>query len=77
MIELVEETGLEVALAGVAGAVDGSIAGMRVAMLILEDRTRSTKVSLSDEQEDFAWLPPEKIGRLKLRPGFEQFFARY
>jgi len=77
LVEVFEETGLEATLSGVAGAVDGSIPGVRVAMLILEGRTRSTRVTLSDEHDDFAWLPLEEVCTLKLRPGFDRFFASY
>ena len=77
LIEVFEETGLDVTLTGVAGAAEGSVPGVRVAMLVLEARTRSTKVSLSDEHDDFHWLPLDQVGALELRPGFDQFFADY
>ena len=77
VIEVFEETGLHVTPTGVAGAADGSVPGIRVAMLVLETRTRSTKVSLSDEHDDFRWVPPDQVFSLKLRPRFDQFFAGY
>lgn len=72
-----EESGLSVTITGVAGVGEGNIAGVHVALLILESRTRGTKVTLSDEHDDFRWLPLEQIASLKLRPGFGQFFADY
>lgn len=75
--EVFEESGLDVTPTGVAGAADGSVPGIRVAMLVLEARTRNTKVTLSDEHDDFRWLPLDQVCSRKLRPGFDQFFAGY
>lgn len=77
LIEVYEEAGLGVTLTGVAGAADGSVPGVRVAMLILEGRARGTRVTLSDEHVDYCWLPLEEVCSLKLRPGFDRFFASY
>lgn len=77
LIEVFEETGLDVTLTGVVGAAEGSVPGVRVAMLVLEARTRRTKVILSDEHDDFRWLSLDQVGSLELRPGFDQFFADY
>ncbi|MBI5388314.1 MAG: NUDIX domain-containing protein [Verrucomicrobia bacterium] len=77
LVEVFEETGLDVKLTGVAGAAEGSVPGLQVAMLILEGRTRATKVTLSNEHDDFRWLRLDEVGSLKLRPGFDRFFASY
>lgn len=77
VIEVFEESGLGIELAGVAGAAEGSIPGLRVVILILEARTRTTKVTLSAEHDAFQWLPLDKVRSLKLRPGFDRFFASY
>lgn len=76
-LEVADESGLFVEVTGVAGAVDGSVPGVRVAMLILEGRTRQTKITLSAEHDDFCWLPLAKAKSLELRPGFAEFFAGY
>ena len=76
-LEVSEETGLDVTPCGVAGAADGSIPGLRVAMLILEGRATESQVTLSSEHDTHAWLPASQILSLKLRPGFDTFFARY
>lgn len=60
-----------------AGAAEGSVPGIRVAMLVLEARTRGTQVTLSDEHDDFLRMPLDQVGSLELRPGFDQFFADY
>jgi 8-oxo-dGTP pyrophosphatase MutT (NUDIX family) len=77
LIEVFEESGLEVTLTGVAGAAEGSVPGVRVALFILEGSTQSTEVTLSDEHEEYQWLPLNKVRFLKLRPGFDRFFASY
>jgi ADP-ribose pyrophosphatase YjhB (NUDIX family) len=77
LFEVGDESGLYVELTGVAGAVDGSVPGVRVAMLILEGRPRKSKITLSVEHDDFRWLPLAKVKSLKLRPGFAEFFAGY
>ncbi len=77
LLEVMEESGLDVVLTGVAGATDGSVPGVRVAALVLEARSRKTRVTLSDEHDEFRWLPIDQAASLKLRPGFDQFFADY
>jgi 8-oxo-dGTP diphosphatase len=77
LVEVFEETGLCVELAGVAGAAEGSVPGLRVVMLILESRSRTTKITLCEEHDEFQWLPLAKVRSLKLRPGFDRFFASY
>lgn len=71
------KSGLDVTLTGVAGAADGSVPGVRVALLILEARTRTTQITLSDEHDAFQWLPLTEVLSLKLRPGFDKFFTNY
>ncbi len=77
LLEVFDESGLDVTLTGVAGAVEGSVPGVRVALLILEARTSTTQITLSKEHDAFQWLPPAEVVSLKLRPGFDRFFAAY
>ncbi len=76
-LELSEETGLNLSLSGVAGAVETHVPGLRVAMLILEARTLTTEITLSREHDTFSWIPLSEVDSLKLRPGFDRFFADY
>ncbi len=76
-LEVFEETNLDVVADGVAGAVESSVPGLRVAILILEGRSTQTHVTLSPEHDSHAWLPLARIGSLKLRTGFDTFFAQY
>ena len=76
-LELAEEAGLCVTPRAVAGAVEGSVPGLRVAMLVLEGRTTDSKVTLSSEHDTHCWVPLARVPALKLRPGFDKFFAQY
>jgi 8-oxo-dGTP diphosphatase len=76
-LEVSEETGLDVDPIGLAGAVEGSVPGLRVAMLILEGRTTDSEVTLSTEHDTYRWVPPGEVSSLKLRPGFDTFLPQY
>ena len=76
-LEVCEEAGLYVNPEGVAGAVEGSVPGKRVVMVILEGRASSSKVTLSSEHDAFLWVPLAQVGAQKLRPGFDRFFSQY
>jgi 8-oxo-dGTP diphosphatase len=75
--EVTEETGLYVSPTGVAGAVESSASGMRLAILVLEGSTSKTSVTLSEEHDTYCWLPVGQIESLKLRPGFDTFISTY
>ncbi len=75
--EVFEETGVCVSPTGVAGAVEASIPGWRVAMLIMEGRATDYKITLSSEHDCYRWMAPARIHSLKLRPGMDTFFALY
>jgi 8-oxo-dGTP diphosphatase len=76
-LEVDEETGLYVPPTGVAGAVESNLPGLRVAMLIMEGRATSSKVTLTSEHDDYRWVPIDEVLSLKLRPGFDTFFRSY
>jgi len=77
LIKVFEETGLDVKLTGIAGAVEGSLPGLRIALLIMEARTRATEITLGQDQDAYLWLRPAEIFSLKLRPPFRKFLAAY
>ncbi len=76
-LEVDEETGLYVAPQAVAGAAEGSIPGTRVAMLVLEGLAAESKVRLSSEHDAYGWVTVNEARSLKLRPGYDTFFASY
>lgn len=77
LLEVFDESGLDVTLTGVAGAVEGSVPGVRVALLILEARSSASAITLSAEHDAFQWLPLAEVPALKLRPGFDRFLTGY
>jgi ADP-ribose pyrophosphatase YjhB (NUDIX family) len=76
-LKLDEEAGLYVPPTGVAGAVEGSIPGLRVALLILEGKSTDTEITLGGEHDAFLWVSLSQVNSLKLRPGFDKFLAQY
>jgi 8-oxo-dGTP diphosphatase len=75
--EVAEETGLYVPPTGIAGAVEGTLPGLCVVLLILEGRSTDMRVTLSSEHDAYRWISLSQVCRLKLRPGFDKFFAQY
>jgi 8-oxo-dGTP diphosphatase len=76
-LKLDEEAGLYVPPTGVAGAVEGSIPGLRVALLILEGKSSDTEINLGGEHDAFLWVPLSQVSSLKMRPGFDRFLDQY
>ena len=68
LVEVFEETGLDVKLSGVGGAVEGAVPGLRVVMLILEARSPTRHVTLSEEHDEFRWVPLARVHSLRLHP---------
>lgn len=68
--EVLEETGLEVEIGRVLGAAESESPTNRVAYLILEGRTMSGEVQLSEEHEEYAWVEPGKLAGMDLVPQF-------
>ena len=54
--EVREETGLEVALAGVVGAAGFEMEHVRVAMLCLEAKLTGGTLRISEEHDQHAWV---------------------
>jgi 8-oxo-dGTP diphosphatase len=75
--EVVEETGLKIALERVAGATQYDMSEARLAVLFMEARPVGGAVRLSDEHDDFRWLPLAKVVKLNLSEQLKAFFKRY
>lgn len=75
--EVAEETGLEVCLQRVAGAAESELPERKVAYLIMEARTDGGKVLLSDEHDDFAWVPIADLISVDLAEQFRPFAEEY
>ncbi len=71
--EVLEETGLDIEVGCVLGSAESESPTNRVAYLILEGRTMSGEVQLSEEHEDHAWVEPGKLAGMDLVPQFRGF----
>ena len=75
--EVEEETGLVVAITGVAGATEFEMAAVRVAVLILEVRSTGGTVRLSSEHDQFAWAPRAEVAGMDLSEQLRSFLIDY
>ena len=75
--EVREETGLVARLGRVVGASQAEIPGVRIVMLYFETLTRSTRVRLSDEHDDFCWISPTRIKFMEINPQMKTFVEEY
>jgi 8-oxo-dGTP diphosphatase len=75
--EVLEETGLTVAIDSVAGAVQYDSPTLRLAVLVLGARLVRGQVTLSSEHDDFAWVPPAELAALDFRGELRNFVVDY
>lgn len=71
--EVLEETGLDIALDGVAGITEFEIPKIRVVLIHMKAHIVSGKIQLSDEHEDYVWLLPEQFPSKQLAPKIINF----
>jgi 8-oxo-dGTP diphosphatase len=64
--EIREEVGLTTRFTDLRGSVAFAIKRVRVAALIFDAVSRSSKVRLSPEHDAFAWVRPREVSRLDL-----------
>jgi mutator protein MutT len=77
MREVLEETGLSVTIAGVAGAAESESPESKIAYLIFHAHTEISDVSLSGEHDAFQWLAPSELMLCDLATQFEAFIQAY
>ncbi len=75
--EIQEETGLQVALTGLAGAMEYEAPAARLAVLVLKARCTGGELRLSPEHDLFAWLPPTRLSSWDFRGQLGRFIADY
>ncbi len=75
--ETTEETGLTIALDRVAGSAESEFREWRVAHLILEGHLVSGNVILSDEHDDYQWIPIAKLAGMDMPEHFKAFALEY
>lgn len=72
--EVREETGLDVAITGIAGAWDWRMPGRNVAYLFIEASSDGCEIALSSEHTDWIWVEPDRATDLDLAPQFARLF---
>ncbi len=75
--EVHEEAGLEIELTALAGATQFEMPAVHVILLCLEARPASTAVRLSEEHDDYAWVPLGELSNYKLAPSIAPFMIDY
>jgi len=75
--EIEQETGLRVSLTRVAGAAESELPERKVAYLIMEASLESGKVRLSDEHDDYQWVPVTELPHVDLAMQFRAFTESY
>jgi len=73
--EVAEETGLSIALDGVAGATEYDMPTVRLAVLFLEARPIAGEVALSSEHDAFQWVARQELGQVDAAGKLHDFLA--
>ncbi|MCE5323203.1 NUDIX domain-containing protein [bacterium] len=69
--EVTEETGLKVAIDKLVGSAQSESPSNRIIYLLLEGRTESGTVALSDEHDDFLWVYPNELEKADICDQFK------
>jgi len=72
-----EETGLETEITGFAGATSFDMPRVHVVMLCVEGRAGAGKVRLSEEHDEFAWVPLEDLRKWPLADQVKHLMCDY
>jgi len=72
-----EETALEIAIIGLAGATSFEMPQVRIVMLCLECRVMGGQLQLSKEHDDFAWVFLRDLGNWPLTDQVRSFMLDY
>jgi 8-oxo-dGTP diphosphatase len=75
--EVAEETGLSIALTGVAGATEYDGPTVRLAVLFMEAALQSGQVRLSSEHDDYAWVERSKLPEMGFAGQLREFILDY
>ena len=74
--EVKEESGLNVSIDGVAGAIEYEMSSVRVVLLFLEASLTSGEVTLSEEHDKYEWVPRDKVPDMDLSEQLAGFLRR-
>lgn len=75
--EVLEESGLEVEITGVAGAIAYEMPAVHVVLLCLETRVVGGELKLSEEHDQFAWVPFQQYAHVDLVDNVRPFMLDY
>jgi 8-oxo-dGTP diphosphatase len=75
--EVREECGLEVEITGVVGAMAYEMPAVHVVLLCLETRVAGGELKLSEEHDQFAWVPFEQYAHVDLVDNVRPFMLDY
>jgi ADP-ribose pyrophosphatase YjhB (NUDIX family) len=73
--EVMEETGLEIEILGLAGwreVLPATSGGKHFVVMSFAARWAAGEPVLNGECDDFAWLPPDALGPRQLTPGLQE-----
>jgi ADP-ribose pyrophosphatase YjhB (NUDIX family) len=73
--EVIEETGLEIEILGMAGwreVLPATSGGKHFVVMSFAARWVAGEPVLNGECDDFAWLPPDALGPRQLTPGLQE-----
>jgi 8-oxo-dGTP diphosphatase len=72
-----EETSLEIEISGLAGATQFEMPAVNVVLLCMEARLTGGDLKLSEEHDEFAWVPLNELDRLALPEQIRGFMLDY
>ena len=72
-----EETALEIEITGLAGATQFEMPKVNVVLLCMNARVTGGDLKLSDEHDDFAWVPLNELSKWKLAEQVRDFMLDY
>lgn len=74
--EIMEETGLIVQILHAAGTAEQQVPGWHVIHLVMTGEIVSGTVSISDEHEEFRWVPEKDLARYELADWCADYVAQ-
>ena len=72
-----EETSLEVEITGLAGATHFEMPKVNVVLLCMETRIVGGEIKLSDEHDQFMWVPLSELSRWPVPEQIAKFMLQY
>jgi len=73
--EVLEESGLQISVRRLLGAIEYEVPAVKVACLIMEGDLITHDVKLSSEHDSYKWVRPSEVHQTDLATQFRRFFA--